>query len=213
MNTENGVRVWDPLVRVFHWSLVAAFVISYLSGDDFETVHVWSGYFIAGLLVIRILWGVVGTRHARFRDFLYRPSVTVDYARRMLTGSHPRYLGHNPLGGWMALALIITLSGVVLSGMATLGAEEGEGPMAFLAADAGGPGVVMADEPGEHGEGEEHEDEAGEVFEELHEILVNLSLLLIGLHILGVLTESLMHRENLARAMVTGKKRSNDESE
>jgi len=213
MNTENRVRVWDPLVRVFHWSLVVAFVVSYLSGDDFETVHVWSGYFIAALLVIRILWGFVGTRHARFRDFLYRPSIAVDYARRMLTGSHPRYLGHNPLGGWMALALVITLSGVVLSGMATLGAEEGEGPMAFLAADAGGSGEVMTDGLDGHETGEEHEDEAGEAYKELHEVLVNLSLLLIGLHILGVITESLMHRENLARAMVTGYKRRESEDE
>jgi cytochrome b len=76
MNGDNGcnVRVWDPAVRIFHWSLVAAFATAWLSGDELPVVHVWAGYLIGAPLVFRMLWGFVGTRYARFRDFVRSPA-------------------------------------------------------------------------------------------------------------------------------------------
>ena len=184
----NEVVVWDPLVRVFHWSLVASFTTAYLSGEgDVLSLHVWSGYLIGGLILFRLLWGFVGPRHARFADFVFAPAVVLAYTRDLLRGKAQRTLGHNPLGGVMVLALLAMLSLSVLTGVIYYGAEEAAGPLAGLMHGTS------------HG--------TGEALKELHEIISNLCVLLVALHIGGVLVSSLLHRENLVRAMITGRKR------
>lgn len=184
------VRVWDPLVRVFHWSLVTAFFVAYLTEDDFLDLHVYAGYLIGGLLVFRLLWGFVGSRHARFSDFVKRPSEVWAYVKSIL-GLHPkRYLGHNPAGGAMVIALLVSLVMVTLTGIALYGAEESAGP---LAASLGGVGDFWAD-----------------VLEEMHEFFANFTLLLVFLHVLGVLMASLQHKENLVRSMMNGLKSDSD---
>ena len=95
----NETRVWDPVVRIFHWSLAAAFTVDWLTGEEESRLHELAGYAVIGLVLIRIVWGFVGTKYARFRDFVHRPSTVLAYARDILTGKSKRYLGHNPLGG------------------------------------------------------------------------------------------------------------------
>lgn len=205
MPSDSEVRVWDPLVRLFHWSLVIAFVTAYITGDELEEVHVLAGYFIAGLIVFRLIWGFIGTRHARFSDFVFRPPTVIAYLKDILAFRAKRYIGHNPAGGAMVVALLISLSLATLSGMKLLAVEENEGPFAAIQIENISPvAVAMADED----EDEEHDGGKEEsVWEEVHEFFVNFTLLLVLLHLAGVAVSSFAHGENLPRAMVTGKKR------
>ncbi len=186
MHPQAEVRVWDPLVRVFHWSLVAAFFTAYLTEDDFLNLHVTAGYLIAGLVTIRLIWGVVGTRHARFSNFVAGPAEVIAYLKEVLRGHPRRYLGHNPAGGAMILALILLLLLTLLSGLALYGAAESSGPLAALFSA--------------------WSHDQAEWLEEAHELFANLTLLCVALHVGGVVMASLQHRENLVRAMVTGRK-------
>lgn len=281
------VKVWDPLVRIFHWSLVLSFATAYLTGEiwEQEEVHEIAGYAALGLILFRIIWGFIGSKHARFSDFLYGPKAVIEYLKSLLT-THPKhYLGHNPAGGWMVVLLLLGVLATGITGLKLLAVEEGEEPLATLevpalistaqadndrdearergerpeimgvpvvnapttmqvpaaapvpapAAPAPAVPATMPAAPavgsvpaapamqaaparaGEAGEREEHEEdeehegmegeEEGEEFwEEAHEIAANLTLLLVILHVLGVIVSSRLHRENLARAMVTGKK-------
>jgi cytochrome b len=167
------VQVWDPFVRVFHWSLVALFGIAFFTGDDAERVHVAAGYGIAVLLALRIVWGFVGPRHARFADFVRSPRVTLAYLREAVRSRGRRYIGHNPAGGLMVVALVVMLSGTCATGY-------------LLTTDAYWGSKTM---------------------EHIHGALAYVTVALVGLHVLGVLVTSLTHRENLVKAMITGRKR------
>lgn len=103
------VRVWDPFVRLFHWTLVLLFALTFATGDEIEQLHEILGYAIIALLALRIVWGFVGSPHARFRDFIFSPAAILAYARDDLAGRARRYLGHNPLGGAMVLLLLLGL--------------------------------------------------------------------------------------------------------
>lgn len=104
------VPVWDVAVRVFHWSLVTVFVAAFLSGDEWDRFHELAGYTAAALVSFRIVWGFIGTRYARFSSFVTGPGTFLAYMRDMRAGKEKRYLGHNPAGAAMILAL---LSGVI----------------------------------------------------------------------------------------------------
>jgi cytochrome b len=187
-SSVGDVVVWDPLVRLFHWSLVASFAVAYLSGEgEWLSLHAWFGYIIGGLILFRLLWGMVGPRHARFTDFVYTPATTLAYSRDLLRGQARRYLGHNPLGGAMTVALLVMLVLVTITGLLLYGATEAAGPLADLMLNTS------------HW--------AAEALEEIHEFFSNLTVLLIALHIGGVLVSSLVHRENLVRSMISGRKR------
>jgi cytochrome b len=209
MNTSKGmVRVWDPLVRIGHWTLVATFFIAYFTEDDFLTVHVWAGY-VAGVVVcLRVLWGFVGSPHARFADFVRSPAVVWGYLRDIFGGHARRYLGHNPAGGAMILALLIGVAGTVGSGLVLYAVEDNAGPLAGLVSQS--PQAVPAARKGESVELREYEESGDEeeFWEEVHEIFTNLTLLLVALHVAGVLLASYSHRENLVKAMLTGEKHS-----
>ncbi|MHC2289476.1 cytochrome b/b6 domain-containing protein [Bradyrhizobium barranii] len=110
------VKVWDPFVRIFHWSLVATFVIAYATGDEIERVHLAAGYAIAALLTLRIIWGFVGPRHARFSNFVRPPREVLAYLRDVVMLRATRYLGHNPAGGAMIVALLAALVGTCATG-------------------------------------------------------------------------------------------------
>jgi cytochrome b len=204
MTTAEKVRAWDLAVRVFHWSLVIAFAIAYVSGDTESVLHTYSGYAVLGLVGFRVAWGFVGTKHARFSDFIFGPVTVWRYARSLLGPRPVRYLGHNPLGGWMVLALLLALFVACWSGLEAYGAK-GHGPLAGASVTIVGATLANGDER-EHEQEKNGKTEGDELWEELHEGLSNFTLALVALHILGVLLSSAVHRENLVRAMVTGDK-------
>lgn len=112
-----SVPVWDPFVRIFHWSLVTLFVVCYVTGDEWGDLHEAAGYVVAGLLVSRVLWGLVGPKHARFADFVRSPATVLAFLRDTLRLKAPRYIGHNPAGGAMVLALIATIGVICGTGV------------------------------------------------------------------------------------------------
>lgn len=194
------VRVWDPLVRVFHWGLVVAIATAWLTADEVQPVHEFAGYTVAGLVAFRLIWGFAGSRYARFAQFVKGPGATLAYLASILRGGERRYLGHNPAGAAMILALLLTLSGTAFTGWLM---AEPDGVVMLPAL----PQIVApawADDDGDdYGEGREVEGPLKEV----HETLANLMLLLAALHLGGVVLASIRHHENLARAMITGDKR------
>ncbi|HLP68103.1 MAG TPA: cytochrome b/b6 domain-containing protein [Rhizobium sp.] len=110
------VKVWDPLVRLFHWSLVGFFTFSYLTGDEWKSAHIISGYVIAGLIAFRVLWGLFGSHHARFSSFIYSPLTVLSFLLDTARMRAKRYIGHNPAGGAMVVALLLMISGIAASG-------------------------------------------------------------------------------------------------
>lgn len=167
------VAVWDPFVRVFHWSIVILVAMAWITGDDLESLHVAGGYALAGLLALRLVWGFVGPRHARFASFVRGPRAVAAYLADTVRRRARRHLGHNPAGAAMIVALILALAATAASG---------------IAMEAGWFGKVRW-------------------LKEIHEALATLVLVLAGIHVAGVIAASLLHRENLIRAMITGKKR------
>jgi len=188
---QKMVRVWDPLVRIFHWSLVSAFFIAYFTEDDLLDLHVYAGYLIGGLLVFRLIWGFMGSRHARFTDFVKHPREVWAYLKSII-GQHPRrYLGHNPAGGAMVIALLLSLVMVTVSGIALYGADESAGP---LAASLSGMSEFWVN-----------------TLEDVHEFFANFTLALVFFHVSGVLIASFQHKENLVKSMVDGRKPADEE--
>jgi len=179
------VRVWDPAVRLFHWTLAGAFLVAYFTEDELQVLHVNAGYLIGALILFRLVWGFVGPGHARFSDFVRPPSQILDYLRRAVHFQAPRHVGHNPAGGAMILALLVTLTVTVVSGVALYGTTDFAGPLSGFFR-----GEVAAD-----------------VLEGVHEVGANLTLILVGLHLVGVLLSSFEHGENLIKSMFTGRKK------
>ncbi len=183
MSREEGVLVWDLPVRVSHWTTACGFFVAYLT-EDFLIPHVWSGYLVLALVLFRIAWGIVGSKYARFGDFVYGPSTVLTNLKDIVLAHPKRYLGHSPAGGAMVVLLLAGLLGTTVSGVMLYGADQHAGPL------AGAMSGISKD-----------------LLKEPHEFLANLTLGLVGLHILGVIAASLTHKENLMRAMLTGRKR------
>lgn len=203
------VKVWDLFVRCAHWLLVAGFFVAYFTEDDLLPVHVWAGYAVGVLVIARVVWGFIGPERARFRDFLYRPLTVLGYLFDLLRGAARRYLGHSPAGGAMVVLLLLGLAATVGSGLMVYAYDKHAGPLAGVVGQtvtrvpAGAAGAPESDENGRAGAFEARED----FWEEAHELLANLTLALVVLHVCGVLLASFVHKENLVAAMVTGKKR------
>jgi cytochrome b len=167
------IRVWDPFVRLYHWSQAALIGVAWITADEIKWVHEWAGYILAALLALRLVWGLIGPRHARFSDFVRGPSTVLGYLKDLRRGTAPRYLGHNPAGGAMIVALILSVAATATSGW-------------LLTTDAFWGSDMM---------------------QGLHEAFATLILVLVAFHVGGVILESRRHRENLALAMLTGRKR------
>lgn len=115
-HSETSVRVWDPFVRVFHWSLVSCVVLNHFVVEDGETVHQVMGYIASGLVLARVAWGFVGSRHARFTDFFPTPARLRAQLAALRAGQHPFHPGHSPLGALMMLALMALVLALGLTG-------------------------------------------------------------------------------------------------
>ena len=204
MNNQQ-IKVWDISIRIFHWSLLLFFFIAYISGEEEDLIHIYSGYIICGLLVYRFIWGFIGTKHARFRDFIFGPKIVAEYTRSLFTKNPKHYLGHNPLGGWMVIALLLSLTGVSWTGL-ELYATEGHGPLATQQINIISSALADDDDDDDQHENEEHDRKAnGEDFwEELHEFFANFTLFLVFFHVAGIFIGTIIHKESLVKAMITG---------
>jgi cytochrome b len=118
--TSETVLVWDAPVRVFHWLTVGCFAGAYITAESesWRLLHVTLGYTMGGLVAFRIIWGFIGTRHARFKSFLRAPSVVLRYLQTLIQGRPQHYTGHNPAGALAIMALLVLAVGVSLSGFA-----------------------------------------------------------------------------------------------
>jgi cytochrome b len=219
------VKVWDPIVRIGHWVIVIGVLTAYFTGDEVPMVHLWAGYSVGAALIIRVIWGFVGSRHARFSSFVTGPGAVWRYVTGLFNGQAKRSIGHNPAGAAMTLALLLALTGVTLSGVALQAVEDGTGPLAGVMASASQtqasePSATSIEaQPRAYGEEREEAEDHGELaegggegaeelYETLHSVFVYLLLALAAVHVVGVLVSSFAHKENLPRAMVTGRKRS-----
>lgn len=181
-------RVWDRFTRLFHWSLAALVATALSSGfllpAPWIALHVASGLAIAALVAARVVWGFLGSRHARFTDFVRGPRAVLAHVRALAGGAVGRHLGHNPVGGAMILALLATLALIVVSGLVAWGGVLKAGP---LSADIGFTG--------------------GSAAKALHEAAAIGLCGLVAAHVAGVILESRRSGENLIGAMITGRKR------
>jgi cytochrome b len=186
MKAVGTVKVWDPVVRLFHGGLALAVLGSFLTSerDALLPVHVGLGIAVVGLVVLRVAWGLLGPRPARFAAFVRGPREVLGYARAMLRGRPPRHLSHNPLGGAMVMALLVALAGLAATGAVVRAGPEFEGPLTGLLSLRAAKGV-----------------------KEVHEALSGGLLGLIVVHLAGVLASSLLEGQNLVLGMITGRKR------
>jgi len=191
--SQGSIKVWDVVVRFCHWSLVVFFSLCYLTGDELDVVHAYLGYGILILLGVRVIWGLIGTKYARFSEFIYGWGRVREYVNGLVIGRPQAYLGHNPVGGWMVVLLLLFVLLTCWTGLEAYG-QQGYGPFSQQSSVA-----ADADESGEN-------DHANELWSELHEVLADITLFLVFVHIVGVIVSSLLHRENLVRAMWTGYK-------
>jgi cytochrome b len=182
------VNVWDLPIRLFHWLLVFGVTIAYASARyRLGTVHALTGYGLCILLSARIIWGFIGSKYARFDSFAFSRGETVEYLRGMLRGNPGSYLGHNPAGALMVFILLVVLALLLLTGLLTLAAIDFDGPLAVFANNI--------------------DDATSYEIRHLHALLTNVSIALVVLHVAGVVWGSIQHKENLVKAMLTGKKR------
>lgn len=197
MSPPETVSVWDPLVRIGHWALVAAFATAYLTAGDTLELHERAGYFVAAYVLVRVIWGFIGSKHARFSDFFYGPDLAIRYLIDAAKQRSRRFIGHSPAGGFMVLVLLVMLAGTTITGMAELASSHGEGPLSGLIAPSAPIAHVVQTKGGEEPES---------ALREIHELFANATLILIVLHVGGVLFASLSHSENLVWSMITGRK-------
>lgn len=225
-NNKKAVQVWEPLIRIGHWTLVIAFFTAYFTEDDLMTQHVWAGYIVGAYVLIRVLWGFVGSKHARFNNFVYSPAKIFSYLKNLIACKPQHYIGHNPAGGAMVVALLLSLAGTTLTGMKLYAVEENKGPFSVSAKQVQTQiqsATLISEDKAEDNDNEDEGEESeiinndhevnkqGEKYwEELHELFANLTLLLVFLHIIGVVVSSYIDKEKLVKAMLTGKKQIDD---
>lgn len=166
------ILVWDWPVRIGHWLMVGGFILSWLTGDSetYRLVHIYAGATVLAVATFRLPWGFIGSRYARFVDFVRGPGAVKDYAASLLKLEPAHHVGHNPAGGW---AIVLLLGLGILTSLA---------------------GWAM------------YNDIGGHLLEELHEGLASAMLAVVFIHLIGVFSGSLLHGENLVRAMLTGRK-------
>jgi len=186
VQSPQTMPVWDIFVRIFHWLLVAAIAFAWWSGEqggEWMEWHMRAGYLVLGLVIFRLLWGFAGSFHARFSSFVRSPPETLRYTRSLLQRREPHYAGHNPLGGWAVLLLLLFCVLQAGSGLFANDDIMTEGPLASLV------GYDLSIE-----------------ITRWHKLLFNALLALVGLHLAGVIFHQIFRREKLVQAMFSGRK-------
>jgi cytochrome b len=166
-----AVPVWDLPTRIFHWALAVcvgvALIVTPEGGSGFA-VHSTAGFLALLLVAFRVPWGFLGSLHSRFADFLYAPAKVLEFALQHLRFKVTRHVGHNPLGGWMVIVLLVFIAGAAITGL------------------------------------------LGGFWRGLHGLFGNLLIFLVLLHIFGVVVDTLLTRDNIVWAMITGRKKVDD---
>jgi cytochrome b len=179
--------VWDLPLRFFHWLMVLTVTIAAVTGYFFEEwwldVHVYAGYVLACLLVFRLIWGFIGSYYSRFHTFPLSADNLFKHLKDLLKGKSKQHTGHNPVGAWMIVVILTTLISIVVTGFLVWGGQENNGPLASVVGY-----------------------QAGEWSEDIHEVLAGILMTVIGIHILGVLVETVIFKHPLIKAMITGRK-------
>lgn len=165
-----NILVWDWPVRLGHWLMVGGFIVAWLTSESetWRLVHAFSGSVVIAVALFRLPWGFIGSRYARFVDFVRGPGSVVDYLRSLIRLEPDHHTGHNPAGGWAIIALLGLGIATSVAGWAI------------------------------------YNDIGGHLLEELHEGLAATMLTVVVIHLAGVFSGSLLHGENLVRAMLTG---------
>ncbi|GAA0694266.1 cytochrome b/b6 domain-containing protein [Marinobacterium maritimum] len=178
--------VWDIYVRLFHWSLAASILFAWWSGEqggNWMEWHMYAGYSVLTLVLFRLLWGFAGSYYARFSEFVRSPVHTLKYSLQLAKRQEPHYIGHNPLGGWMVLLLLLLSAAQAGTGLFANDEIFTEGPLVHL---------VSYDLSVE--------------LTRWHKLIFDGLLIAIGLHLLGVITHQVFKGEKLVQAMLHGRK-------
>ena len=191
---------WDPVVRLSHWLIAAAVIINGLISEPGGTIHIWIGWIAMAVLVIRLVWGVIGPREARFTAFLPDPRAAVSHLFSLVRGKPKEYPSHNPAGTIMVYALWACLAAVIATGLILTDAKTPITIAKERAAVEQGDWSVLAG----NDEGEEPAEDSGEIVKAIHETAANLMLILALVHVAGVAAESYALRRNLVRPMIKG---------
>jgi cytochrome b len=184
--SDHGVTTWDLPVRVFHWALVLLVISQLVTasiGGNAMQFHAFGGYAILALVLFRILWGFLGGTHARFQDFVRGPDLVIRYAKSILRAPHPSHRGHNPLGGWSVLAMLVSLLLQATTGLFANDDVMMEGPLAKHVSDR-----------------------TSEIATAIHDVNAAVLLTMVAMHIAAVLFYLLAKKDNLIAPMITGRK-------
>lgn len=180
------ISVWDIPVRLFHWSLATSILMSFITaqiGGNAMEWHKRIGYFVIGLIIFRVVWGFVGSYHARFKNFVYAPATVINYAKNLFKKDSAHYVGHNPMGGLSVVALIASVGLQTVTGLFSNDDILLEGPYASMVSKAFSDQMTR-----------------------LHQLNSDLILILVGLHLSAIVFYAMFKKEQLIEAMLTGKK-------
>lgn len=183
--TEKKKLIWDVPTRLFHWGIVITLSYSWYSMEIEENLdrHFLSGYVAVGLILFRIIWGLVGSRYARFSSFIFRPSEIAAYAKRLFARGGGKYAGHNPMGGLSVFALLLAVLVQVGTGLFADDEYYYFAPLnKFVSSDT------------------------ASTLTQIHGTSAKVILALVVLHIVAIIFYRVVKREKLLAAMITGKK-------
>ena len=178
------ILVWDIPTRIFHWLIVALVALSFVSskiGGNAMQYHEWIGVTIIALLVFRVFWGFLGSRPSRFTDFVKSPAAVWRYAKGMVKGNSKTYLGHNPLGGWSVIAMLLVLMLQACLGLFANDDIITEGPLYLWVSK-----------------------ETSDWLTKVHRLNQYVLMGLISIHLFAVAFHYFVKRENLLKPMITG---------
>lgn len=206
-------RRWDPVVKLTHWTIVAAVLANALITEEGSGPHIWVGYALAATLALRLTWGLIGPAEARFTAFPPSPRRALAHIREIAAGRTSEHASHNPLGALMVYAIWSVLAVIIVTGVLMVAAPGGPGPESAVdrppaAASAAAVSRERAEDAedegreGRDGKGGEEEEEGP--LAEIHETAVNLLYVLIVLHIAGVVFETRRSGRRIVMAMLPG---------